>query len=307
MNVLVTGANGTVGTALRDHLEDELELVLERNTEEDGLEATWLDLEPRSLPDAGTGSRSGSSDETLVGDVTDYATVRAAMIDQDAVVHLGMPDFLGGPDDRSLGWSGGFGTSCQAICNVLEAAVNEGVETVVYASSNHAVGMYEIDHAPALYEPGYGLEVDHTSPVRPDSRYGVVKVFGEAMSRLAADAHGLSCYAIRICSVRDPKYDHPYGDAERGVARGAFERWSEPYEEQVARQECMWQSRRDFAQQVARCLERGRARDGTDGEFDVFYGRSASDRAWLDLEHARDVLGYDPYDDATTWEEPPDG
>ena len=290
VNVLVTGANGTVGTALRDYLEDELET---------SLETAWFDIEPHSDPEY----------ETLVGDVTDYATVRAAMEGQDAVVHLGMPDFLGGPSDRSLAWSAGFGASCQAICNVLEAAAREDVDTVVYASSNHAVGMYEVEHAPDIYEPSFDLEIDHTAPPRPDSRYGVVKVFGEAMGRLAADTHGLQVYAIRICSIRDAEYDHPYGDAERGVDGGSFERESDAYAEQVARQQCMWQSRRDFAQETARCLEHGAARadDSEDGGFEVFYGRSASDRSWFDLGHAREVIGYEPHDDATAWDGPPEG
>lgn len=285
MNLLVTGANGTIGTALRTHLEREFD---------DTLEVTWLDIEPHPDPE--------SSAETLIGDVTDYATVRAAMMGQDAVVHLGMPDFLGGPDERSLAWSAGFGHSCQAVANVLEAARREGIDTVVYASSNHAVGMHEVEHAPDIYEPDFDLEIDHEATPRPDSRYGVVKVFGEAMGRLAADAHGLNCYALRICSVRNPAQDHPFGDAEAGVSAGRFERGSDAYAEQVARQRCMWQSRRDIARQVARCLERGR--DGS-GEFDVFYGRSASDRAWFDLEHARQVIGYEPDDDATAMTEPP--
>jgi len=37
--------------------------------------------------------------------------------------------------------------------NVLEAASRAGVGTVVFASSNHVVGMYETEHAPALYAP----------------------------------------------------------------------------------------------------------------------------------------------------------
>jgi len=284
MHVLVTGANGTVGTALRDHLEAAITV-----------DVTWLDIEPHPNGDV----------ETLVGDVTDYATVRAAMEGVDVVVHLGMPDFLGGPDDRSLEWTAGVGASCQAISNVLEAARREDVDTVVYASSNHAVGMYEVDHAPDIYEPAFDLEIDHTAPPRPDSRYGVVKLFGEALGRLAADAHGVNVYPIRICSVRDPAYDHPYGDAEAGVEAGHFERESDAYDTQVARQQCMWQSRRDLAQQVACCLERG-AKDDVDGEFEIFYGRSASDHAWFDLEHAREVIGYEPVDDATAWDGPPE-
>jgi nucleoside-diphosphate-sugar epimerase len=132
--------------------------------------------------------------------------------------------------------------------------------------------MYEVDHAPDLYFPGYDLTVDHTVQPRPDSMYGVEKVYGEGLGRLAADAHDMQVYALRICSVRDPEYDHPYGDAEAGVDRDEFERDSDEYAEQVARIKCMWQSRRDHAHMVERCL-----RDDT-VSFDVFYGVSDNDR-----------------------------
>ena len=50
----------------------------------------------------------------------------------------------------------------------------------MFASSNHAVGFYPRHHR---------IGTDVTA--RPDSRYGVSKVFGEAVGALYADKHGL--------------------------------------------------------------------------------------------------------------------
>jgi nucleoside-diphosphate-sugar epimerase len=171
----------------------------------------------------------------------------------------------------------------------------------VFASSNHAVGMVEVRNAPGLYHDGEVL-AGHDEPHRPDSPYGLTKTYGEDLGRLAAEAHGVRFYALRIGAVRTPEYDHPYGDAERGVDAGDWERGSEAYEEQVARMKGLWQSRRDLAHLVDCCLQ-----DDT-VEWDHFYGVSANDRRWLDdLEYARETIGYDPADSAEEWDAPPSG
>jgi uronate dehydrogenase len=36
--------------------------------------------------------------------------------------------------------------------------------------------------------------IDHRAELRPDSRYGVSKTFGEALGRLYADKYGLEAY-----------------------------------------------------------------------------------------------------------------
>jgi hypothetical protein len=106
-------------------------------------------------------------------------------------------------------------------------------------------------------------------------------------------------YALRVCSVRMPEHDHPYGDAERGVDEVEFERESAGYRQQVARMKAMWQSRRDFAHQVECCL------DDESVEFGIFNGVGDNHRWWFDTEHARSRLGYEPRDNAEDWDEPP--
>jgi len=278
MDVLITGGAGTIGTAITDHLGDR-----------EAYSFTSLDVVDHPRDDV----------ESVVADATDRAVVREAVAEADAVVHLARVHMdEGGPNDRTIAWSDEHLENLRLHATAYEAAVDADLDSFVYASSNHAVGMYEVEAAPDIYY-GSDFEVDHRVQPRPDSMYGVEKVYGEGVGRLAAETSGLSVYALRICAVRDPEYDHPYGDAERGVDGGRFERDSDAYDEQVARMSCMWQSRRDIAQLVERCL----ADDSV--EFDVFYGVSDNDDRWFDIDHARDVLGYDPRDSAEEWSAPP--
>ena len=271
MDVLVTGPYGRVGTALIDNLPDEYDL-------------TYLDREDH--PDH----------DTIVADVADYDAIRPAFDDKDAVVHL-----AGYPTTDGT-WGDILENNLVGMYNALEAADDAGVETFVFASSNHAVGMYEEEHAPAIYEPDFDLLVDHRSPVRPDSYYGTSKAFGEDLGRYYVEKRDAptTFYGVRICSVRHAEYDHPYGDAEQGVEEGRWERGSDEYERQVARMKAMWQSRRDFAHMVERCLET------TDPDFEVLYGVSDNDRRWFDIDHARETIGYDPQDNGEEWDAPPE-
>jgi nucleoside-diphosphate-sugar epimerase len=279
MDVLLTGGAGTVGTAITDHLADGDDYVF-----------TSLDVTEHPDPDV----------TSVVADARDYETVRDHVAAADAVIHLAhVPMESGGPWDQSVAWSEAHGENLKLHANVVGAAAETGLDTFVYASSNHAVGLYEVERAPEIYGLDHDLLVDHTVAPRPDSMYGAAKVYAEGLGRLAAEQHGVSFYALRICAVRDPEYDHPYGDAEAGVDRGDFERDSEAYDEQVARLKGMWQSRRDHAHMVEQCL-----RDDS-VSFDVFYGVSDNDRRWFDIDHARDVLGYEPHDNGEEWDAPP--
>ncbi|WP_129113526.1 NAD-dependent epimerase/dehydratase family protein [Halegenticoccus tardaugens] len=271
-NVLLTGAFGRVGTAIIDQLADD-----------DRYEFTYLNRSDRDEYD------------TFVADVSDLESIRPAFDGQDAVIHLaGYPE-TDGTFEQTLD------NNIRGMYNALEAAKEAEVETFVFGSTNHVVGMYEVDNAPEIYSPDFGLTVDEDAPHRPDSYYGASKAYDEDLGRYYVEnfEYPKRFYALRICSVRHEAYDHPYGDAEHGVDDGRWERRSEEYEEMVARMKAMWQSRRDLAQMVERCLE------DDEVEFDVFYGVSDNDRRWFDIDHARDVIGYDPQDNGEEWDEPP--
>jgi uronate dehydrogenase len=54
------------------------------------------------------------------------------------------------------------------------------VKRIVFPTSNHADGFYRRDQT-----------IDHRVYPKPDSRYGVSKVFGEALGSLYADKYGM--------------------------------------------------------------------------------------------------------------------
>jgi nucleoside-diphosphate-sugar epimerase len=277
MDVLVTGANGTIGTALRERLGDDGNYTF-----------TWVDVEPAPDPDR----------ETTIVDVRDGATLREHVEGHDAVVHLALnPDLNYRVTD--VRWSPALADNLQATVAVHRAAVAAGIERLLFASSNHVVGGYEESLAPAIYRPAHDLCVDHESPVRPDSLYAVEKLFGEALTRFCAEHHGLVGFALRFGMVLPAGDDHPYGLAEREVEAGACERGDGRYELSVAHGKALWLSHRDLAALIDRCL-----RAEAEG-FDVLYGVSDNAGRWLDLSHAREAVGYEPRDDGNEWDAPP--
>ena len=64
------------------------------------------------------------------------------------------------------------------------------MKRIVFASSNHAFGMYSVDDK---------LSID--APFRPDGFYGLSKAWGEDMTRMYWDKHGIEGISVRIGST----------------------------------------------------------------------------------------------------------
>ncbi len=281
MDVLLTGAYGLVGTAIIDHLYDRPEYDWTLYNRSD---------RPEDHPYGGY--------DTVVADINDYDRLVEAMQGQDAIVHMA------GSSRSTDPWDEVLEGNIIGTYNVLEAAKAVGVESVVYGSSHHAMGGYEDEHAPEIYEATHPLVLHHDDPPRPDSYYGVSKLFSEHLGRYFVEYFDdpSRFYSLRICNVSAAEYDDPYGRAEEAVERGDYDRGSPEYEARVARRRAHWCSRRDMAHLVDCCLQ-----DDTVG-FDVFHGVSANRARWFDLEHARARIGYAPQDDASDpkWDERPE-
>jgi len=227
-----------------------------------------------------------------------YDEIRPQFEGIDAVVHLSYAtNERRRRADETIIWSDAHVANLKQSVNVFRAAVDADVDSVVYASSNHAVGMYEDRHRPDLYDPEFDLTVDHTVQSQPDSMYGLMNVYGELLGRMAAEYHDTRVYAWRIANVADPDEDNPHDYAESLIEDG-MDPDSEEYRESVARKKAVWHSRRDVAH-IVDCFLRD---DSV--EFDVFYGVSDNDARWFDIEHAREVLGYDPNDNGAEWDVP---
>jgi nucleoside-diphosphate-sugar epimerase len=101
----------------------------------------------------------------------------------DAVLHLA------GQPSTSAPWASVLKDNIEATRSVFEAARRTGVGKIVFASTNHVVGFYNLEQA---------WPIDTRVPVRPDSLYGVSKAFGEALARYYVDAFDLSIICLRI-------------------------------------------------------------------------------------------------------------
>ncbi len=227
-------------------------------------ELVSLTLTPQSFP-------------SHVGDISRLEEIEPAFRDVDAVVHLAGSPAIETP------WAEVLTNNIVGTYNVFEAARRAGVDRVVFASSNHTVGMYELDGAPDLYRADDGRLVDHTAELRPDSLYGVSKVYGEALGRLYVERHGLRVFCLRIGTVLA-------GDDPASGPAPALLGLSP--EEGAWRMQATWLSQRDCCSLIARCLE------VEDVSWAVVYGVSANPRRFWDLEHAHELLGWEPEDAA---------
>ncbi|MDP9366076.1 MAG: NAD(P)-dependent oxidoreductase [Chloroflexota bacterium] len=254
--VLVTGAEGVIGTAVREHLSDRYELVA-------------LTREPAPFP-------------SHAADIADLAAIEPAFAGVDAVVHLAASPAVETP------WEEILPNNLVGTYNVFEAARRAGVGRVVFASSNHAIGMYELDGAPGLYELDDPRVYDHTVEVRPDSLYGVSKVYGEALGRFYMERYGMAVVCLRIGAARAG--DDPTAPEVLASSPSLLD--LPTAEARRKRMRAVWLSRRDCAQLIAKAL------DAESVRWAVVYGISDNPRQFWDLSHARETLGYAPEDGA---------
>jgi uronate dehydrogenase len=221
--ILITGAAGDVGARLRRLLKG---------------------VYPRiRISDIRKPSDLGSDEEFIAADLADYGQVEKITSGIEGIVHLGGFS-VEGP------WETIHRSNIVGCYNLFEAAYRSGVKRVVFASSNHAVGFYPRERK---------IGVDVT--VRPDSRYGVSKAFGEALGALYADKHGLGVTCIRIGNVNDKPLDK--------------------------RRLSIWLKPEDLVQLVRIGLEH------PDIRFEIFYGASDNKAAWWDNGNA-ERFGYRP-------------
>ncbi len=230
--VLLTGATGEIGQLLEARLGGDYDLVTH-----------------------GRSPKNEHQEQTLhTADLDDYAEVRELMAGVEVVVHLA------GAASPESEWDAVLAANIIGFRNVLEAAREARVRRVVFASSNHAMGMYDRHGEWPVYP--------HHLP-RPDSLYGVSKVFGETLGRFYHDEHGLEFIALRIgWYTEDPT------DTDEDVLRA------------------MWLSPDDTEQVVRRAIE-------AEVPYGVYYAVSDNPNRRWDLTNTMLDLGYRPRDDWT--------
>lgn len=123
-------------------------------------------------------------------DLADEASVVKLLEGCDGVLHLG-----GISTEDSF--SRILPANIVGVYNLYEAARQIGSPRIVFASSNHVVGYYRQDE-----------RIDNTVLPKPDSLYGVSKVFGESLARLYFDKFGIETAIIRIGSCFEKPHDY---------------------------------------------------------------------------------------------------
>ena len=225
-SVLLTGAAGRIGTAMRERLPDY------------GWDVRAFD---RVAVPGG-----------IVGDLTSSADLDAALTGVSAVVHLaGQPTEAPWPTIRDA--------NVEGLVQLFEAARRAGVPRVVWASSNHATGFTPVTP-----------ELPADAAPRPDTLYGVSKVFGEALGRYYVDRYAMQVACLRIGTFADEPRD--------------------------VRTLSTWLSPDDCARLIDAALRSASL------TFSIVWGVSANTRRTWSLDAGR-ALGYEPHDDAEVFAE----
>lgn len=259
--VLITGASGRIGQLLIGRLGERYEFS--------GL------------------SRSAAGVPTLIADIADLDAILPAFEGIDAVVHMAADP------SPTAQWDAVLPANIVGTYNVLEAARRTGVDAVIFASSNHAHGMWEIEGLPGVYRSGASPTLRIDDPYRPDSLYGWSKAAGEALGRHYSDTCGLRVFNLRIGWVMTED-DPMTADVSNASVPPIPER------ESRARACAIWLSHRDCAELIRCCLEAGHVGYG------VYYGISDNAGKFYDLSNAREELGYVPRDSAPVPSDEPD-
>lgn len=164
--IVLTGAAGAIGTTLRR-----------------GLAPNWPDLllTDRRKPENAEG-------RWIEADIADRAALTNIMQGANTLIHLAGA----ASSDLDTLWH----ANALGLFEVFEAARHAGVTRIVYASSNHAHGMYPIT-----------TPVAPSMPARPDGHYGALKAYGELILQSFHDRYGITSVSLRIGTYRDLPID----------------------------------------------------------------------------------------------------
>ncbi|HEU5223910.1 MAG TPA: NAD(P)-dependent oxidoreductase [Candidatus Lumbricidophila sp.] len=137
----------------------------------------------------------GANEEARVAQLSDIPSLIEAFAGADVIVHLA-------GNSVETNWESILDVNIDGTRNVLEAARLGGVNRLLLASSNHAVGMHTHAEVRGIVEP---------TPA-PDTYYGVSKVAMEALGSLYGSRYGMLAVSARIGSLL------PKPTTERGLS-----------------------------------------------------------------------------------------
>ncbi|MDA7667447.1 NAD(P)-dependent oxidoreductase [Verrucomicrobia bacterium] len=160
-HILLTGAAGIVGTALRPFLREQYDRVI------------LSDLRPIKTLEG--------NESFEACDIADLDQLTRIARQANGIIHLA------GMVGANYSFDDVLQPNIVGTYNVYRAAHSVGISNVVYASSHHALGFMK-----------RGAPIHDKTPHRPDSHYGLSKAFGESAGSYFCDNFGLNVLAIRI-------------------------------------------------------------------------------------------------------------
>jgi len=223
--LLITGAAGGLGTILRDGLTG------------------WADF--LRLNDIAEMPAAGPNEEVVQGDLADFDLVKSLVRDIDGIVHLG-------GISKENTFENLLDSSFRGTYHVFDAARQAGKPRIVFASSNHAIGFHRRED-----------NLGKNAAYRPDSIYGLSKVYGESLGQYYFDKFGIESVSIRIGSC-----------------------FAEPADRRML---ATWLSPRDFVEMIKAIYSVPRV------GCTMMYGMSANKEQWWDNSHAA-FIGWHPQD-----------
>ncbi len=230
--ILMTGAAGGLGQAMRGRLKANCRVL--------------------RLSDRMPMASAQNGEELVQADLADAQAVHDMVRGCQAIVHFG-----GVSTEQP--WQPILQANIVGAYHLYEAARAHGVRRVVFASSNHVMGYYRQSEV-----------VDALSPPRPDGLYGLSKAFGEDLSRLYFDRHGIETACVRIGSS-----------------------FPEPKDRRML---ATWLSYDDLHRLITACLTTPVL------GHSIIYGTSRNSVSWYDNRHARHI-GFVPQDSSDVFRE----
>jgi uronate dehydrogenase len=228
--LLITGAAGNLGK----HLRGEIGHLTDR----------------LRLSDVNDMGEAAPNEEIFQGDVADADLMMEVTRDVDMVIHLGGQSVEGT-------WESVLNSNIVGFYNMYEGCRKNGVRRLIWGSSNHAIGFYPREHV-----------IDASVYPRPDSNYGVSKVFGEAVAQYYWDKFNFETVSVRIGSCFPKPLDR--------------------------RMLTTWLSYPDFTHLIERCLIAPRV------AHTIIYGVSDNNSKLWD-NHMAAHIGFRPKDNAEVY------
>ena len=161
--IVLTGAAGRLGSYLREPLSKMAETLVSSDIKDD----------------IGT---LYAGESYVKADLESLDAMMSLLEGADIVVHFGA--YVDEAPFEKL-----LGPNFIGAYNVWEAAFQQGLRRVVYASSIHAVGMHPKNEF-----------IGTDAPHRPDTFYGLAKCFAEDLASMYWDKRGLESVCLRILS-----------------------------------------------------------------------------------------------------------